>query len=65
MNITTGVSSTTVSASLDGPTPVWRITSSPEVDVVKSYLPAPLVAKVEIASLLVFNDPLGLYSARA
>lgn len=64
-NITTGVASSTVSASLDGAMPVWRTTSSPEVDVVISYFPAPLVAKVEILFLLVFKEPLGLYSARA
>jgi len=65
VNITTGVASSTVSASLDGATPVWRITSSPEVEVVRSNFPAPLVANVEILFLLVFNEPLGLYSARA
>ncbi|CBI38789.3 unnamed protein product, partial [Vitis vinifera] len=55
-----GVASSTVSATLDESTPVFRVTESPAVDTVRSYFPAPLVASVLIGSLLVFNDPIGL-----
>ena len=60
-----GVASSTVSATLDESTPVFRVTESPAVDTVRSYFPAPLVASVLIGSLLVFNDPIGLYAATA
>ena len=60
-----GVASSTVSATLDESTPVFRVTASPCADTVRSYFPAPLLASVLIGSLLVFNDPIGVYEAEA
>lgn len=60
LKIASGVESRTVSAILDGPTPVWRVTASPAVVVVMSNFPALPVARVLIGSLVVFNVPIGV-----
>lgn len=55
-----GVESRTVEEILDVSTPVSRLTESPAVVTLRSYFPAPLVAKVEIELFVVFNVPMGV-----
>ncbi|KAK6920248.1 LOW QUALITY PROTEIN: hypothetical protein RJ641_016152 [Dillenia turbinata] len=55
VKITSGVSSITVLATLEESTPVFRVTSSPEVVTAKPYFSAPFVANVLISLPVVFN----------